>query len=151
MACGRSSPAVKVKRSSPFIPTAHRSGLTLLEVLLCLGLAALLVVIVYPGWERSGLREKGRKLKEDLEMIEKAVDAVAKEERLTAGTVVAVEQYRKRLKKGSALEKTGMDPFGTPYGPQKAEVKPSVPKTSAEMLQDVVPTDFWDPFPVDFD
>ncbi len=123
-------------------------GFTLLEILMVVGLAGLLVVIAYPGWKRSGLKQEAAKIRDDLEQIEKAVQATAQESKAAPGAMIPFDQYRKHLRKGSALEKSGTDPYGDAYGPQRSDGRPTVPKKAATRLKDVVGDNFWAPYPM---
>lgn len=108
-----------------------------------IGVFALVVVLSYPGYKRSGLIEKARQLKEDLAQIERAVAVGSKELKAPTGSLLTFDQIKKHLPHDSHLQKTGLDPFGHPYGNQRNDAKPSIPAKSAEQLRGVVPEDYW--------
>ena len=125
----------------------HRtSGFGLLEVLVTLGVVALVVVLSYPGYKRSGLMAKAQTVKVDLTQIEVAVKMAASELKAPDGVWLNFAQYSKFLPNGSALRKTGLDPFGNPYGPQLTGRKPLVPSKIEATLHGLVPDDFWGGF-----
>jgi prepilin-type N-terminal cleavage/methylation domain-containing protein len=126
----------------------RRRGFTFLEILMTVGVLALLVVVAFPGMKRSGLRETAERIKEDLEQIQQAVAAVAKEKNAAPEAEIAFEEYREKLRKGSALQKKGQDPFGNAYGPQPANAPPKVPAAAAKRLREVAGDDYWAPFVV---
>ena len=131
---------------------SHRSirGFGLLEVLVLMGVLALVVVLTYPGYKRSGLMEKAHTVLSDLGQIELAVNKAAQELKAPVGAWLNFEQYAPYLPRGSfgsQLHKTGLDPFGQPYGPQMIGSKPAVPSEAVEVLQSVVPDGFWQSFP----
>lgn len=126
----------------------HRVGFGLLEILVLIGVFALVVVLSYPSYKRSGLMGKAEQLKADLQLIARATNATTLELNAPPGSLLTFEQIRKHLKAGSKLEKTGLDPFGNPYGNQRNDGNPMVPMKSAEQLRNVVPEGFWESFPV---
>jgi prepilin-type N-terminal cleavage/methylation domain-containing protein len=121
-------------------------GFSLLEILMCLGLITLLIAISYPGYKRSGLRERAGQLKEDLVVLDAALQSASKDFAAPAGVAVGFDSLRKYLKKGSRLEKTGLDPFGNAYEGLSLGGKPSVPEKSASLLSDIVDAEFWAPY-----
>jgi type II secretory pathway pseudopilin PulG len=125
---------------------ARSRGFGLLEILVIIGIAALVVVLSYPGYKRAGLREKAERLRSDLVDLEKAVAAASAELKAPPGSMLSFDQFKKYLKNGSVIQKTGEDPFGNAYGPQNNSVRPAVPEKSAERLRAVVPEGFWGGF-----
>lgn len=121
----------------------HPAAFGLLEVLVMIGVFALVVVLSYPGYKRSGLLEKARYLKEELTQIEGALAVASKELKAPPGSLLTFDQIKKYLPHASRLQKTGLDPFGHPYGNQRNDAKPTVPSKSAEQLRGVVPEDYW--------
>lgn len=118
----------------------------MLELLVLMGVTALVVVLSYPGYKRAGLREKAERLKVELFDLEKAVKAASAELKAPPGSLLTFEQLQKHLKPGTSLAKTGLDPFGNSYGPQNNASKPAVPEKSAEQLRNVVPEGYWGGF-----
>jgi type II secretory pathway pseudopilin PulG len=122
-------------------------GFGLLEVLVLMGVLALVVVLTYPGYKRSGLMEKAQTVLTDLAQIELAVNRAGQALKAPVGAWLNFEQYAPHLPIGSQLQKTGLDPFGQAYGPQMIGSKPGVPVKAVQALQAVVPDGFWGDFP----
>jgi type II secretory pathway pseudopilin PulG len=123
------------------------AGFGLLEVLVIMGVAALIIVLSYPGYKRSGLMEKAQALKLELGHIEVALAQATRELRAPEGAWLNFDQYSKFLPPGSHVQRTGLDPFGQAYGPQRVGRKPSVPIKASEALHGMVPDGFWGAFP----
>jgi prepilin-type N-terminal cleavage/methylation domain-containing protein len=128
-------------------PVRHQSGFGLLEVLVVMGVGALIIVLSYPGYKRSGLMEKAQTLKLELGQIEVALVQATRELQAPPGVWLTFDQYSKFLPPGSRLQRTGLDPFGQAYGPQRVGSKPAVPAKASEALHGMLPDGFWGTFP----
>lgn len=120
-----------------------QGGFGLLETLVAIGLLALIVVLSYPGYKRTGLLAKAEQLRAELQAIEKAVTAANAKLKAPAGTLLTFEQIAPHLTNPSPALKSGLDPLGHPYGPQRTDRKPTIPSKSAEQLRGAVSEGFW--------
>ena len=119
------------------------SGFGLLEILALIGVIALVVVLSYPGYKRTGLMTKATQLRGELGEIEQAMAAASTALKAPPGSLLTFEQISPHLRSPSPSLKKGLDPFGNAYGPQRNDQKPSMPDQSANHLRGVVPEDFW--------
>ncbi len=109
----------------------------------------MLAAIAVPSFLRARMRSQATTTKNDLRLINSAIDQYAIEHNLPAGTIVTWENMEPFLKAGTRLEKDEADVMGNPY-PRKfivAELPPVSHKTY-EVLSDVAPEEFWSPFPI---
>ena len=123
-------------------------GFTLVEIMIVVGVIALISAIAVPSWIRARKRSQATAIWNDLKQIDAAVDQYAMETSKGAGQPVAVQDWQRYLKTGSRLHLTGTDIFGNPYGAQTVDQLPSVPNNAYVALSDIVSTEFWSPFPV---
>jgi prepilin-type N-terminal cleavage/methylation domain-containing protein len=123
-------------------------GFGLLEILVVIGIGALVIVLSYPGYKRTGLLKKAEQLKAELAVIEQAVQETSTKLKAPAGASFSLEQLKPQFKSITSGLLNGIDPLGHPYGPFRNDSKPKVPEKSAEQLQGVVPEGFWEPYPI---
>jgi type II secretory pathway pseudopilin PulG len=107
---------------------------------------ALLAAISIPGFLRARQRAQAVKIKNELRLIEAAVDQYAIETAKKSGDPVEVVDWTAYIKKGSNLYETGEDLLGNEYGPQTVDEVPFVPIDTYFELGNVVDDEFWDPF-----
>src|SRR5580658_392684 len=94
-----------------------RSGFTLVEIMIVVGIIALLAAIAVPNFLRARKRSQATRCLEDLRIIDSAVDQYAIENNKTTGAAVAWGDVMSYLKTGSVLYNSGgMDLFGNAYG-----------------------------------
>jgi prepilin-type N-terminal cleavage/methylation domain-containing protein len=122
------------------------AGFTLVEIMIVVAIIALLAAIAVPGFLRARKRSQASKILNDLRMIDAAVDQYAIETNRTTGFAVGVTDWTKYLKKDSILYNTGLNLFGTAYGPQTVDTIPQVPSGDYALLSDVASTGFWSPY-----
>ena len=123
-------------------------GFGLLEILALIGLVALVVVLTYPGYKRTGLMAKATQLRTELGAIDQAVFAASAALKAPPGSLLTFEQISPHVRFSSPSLKKGLDPFGNAYGPQRNDRQASMPDKSAEQLKGVVPEDFWGGAPI---
>ena len=122
------------------------SAFTLVEIMIVIALIALLAALALPGFLRARERSQAVRIRNDLRMIETAVDQYAIETNKKAGDPVAVVDWTNYVKKGSLLFSTGEDLLGNDYGPQTVDEQPFVPLETYFELGNVADDDFWDPY-----
>lgn len=125
-----------------------RKGGVGLDLLIGLGIVALLCVLLLPVWQRWLLREKAEVLRADLVAIERAVAEAALRGQEAAGAALSFDEYRKYLQDEDRVKGVGRDPFGEPYGEQVVDEVPVVPVGAYDRLRVVVPDVFWAPYQV---
>lgn len=130
---------VKFRRERAF-------AFTLVEIMIVVGVISLLAVLATPGFIRARKRAQAAQIKEDLRLIDAAIDQYAIETGKRSGMPVAVEDWTAYLKKDTRLYLTGEDVLGNDFGPQTVDEVPMVPYETFLELGDVVDDEFWDPF-----
>jgi prepilin-type N-terminal cleavage/methylation domain-containing protein len=124
----------------------ERAGFTLVEIMIVVGVIALLAVLALPGAIRARKRAQASRVKDDLRLIEAAVDQYSVETYRQPGAVVSVADWTAYLKKETHLCTTGQDVLGHDFGPQTVDQIPTVPPETYTQLADVADDGFWAPF-----
>ena len=124
----------------------RRSGFSLLEVLMVIGIIALVASIAVPNYQRVRRRSQATKILNDLKLIDSAVEAYALEFNKTHGAAVSFDDLRPYLKQGSQIYQAGADLFGNVYGPYSVDYIPKVSNVTFNQLSDVADASFWSPF-----
>ena len=128
-----------------FQPT-RRAGFTLVEIMIVVGIITLLAALAIPGFLRARKRAQASRVKDDLRLIEAAVDQYAIETQRQPGEVVPVADWTAYLKRETQLCATGKDVLGHDFGSQTVDQIPTVPPATYATLSDVADDGFWAPF-----
>jgi prepilin-type N-terminal cleavage/methylation domain-containing protein len=123
-----------------------RAGFTLVETMIVVGIITLLAALAIPGFLRARKRVQASRVKDDLRLIEAAVDQYAIETQRQPGSVVSVADWTAYLKKETLLCTTGKDLLGHDFGSQTVDQIPIVPPETYAALSDVADDGFWAPF-----
>jgi len=130
---------VKFRRKRAF-------AFTLVEIMIVVGVIALLAAIAVPGFMRARKRTQAAQVKEDLRLIDAALNQYAIETGKRSGTPVGTADWTAYVKKDTRLYATGEDVLGNEFGPQTVDEAPMVPYETYVELGDIVDDEFWDPF-----
>ena len=130
---------VKFRRKRAF-------AFTLVEIMIVVGVIALLAAIAVPGFMRARKRTQAAQVKEDLRLIDTALNQYAIETGKRSGTPVGTADWTAYVKKDTRLYATGEDVLGNEFGPQTVDEAPMVPYETYVELGDIVDDEFWDPF-----
>ena len=126
------------------------SAFTLVEIMIVVGIIALLAAIAVPNFLRARKRSQGTRCLEDLRIIGAACDQYAIENNKVTGNSVAWTDVQSYVKTGSVLYNSqGFDMFGNAYNGNSTFSVDSIPKLSSvtySKLSDVCPTAFWSPY-----
>jgi prepilin-type N-terminal cleavage/methylation domain-containing protein len=125
---------------------SHRTGFTLVEIMIVVAIIALLAAIAVPGFLRARKRSQASRVINDLRLIDSAVDQYAIETSKKSGDPVNVTDWTNYLKKGTNLFVSGKDILGSDYGPQTVDSLPKVAQSTKDALSDVTDTAFWSPY-----
>jgi len=128
-----------------FQPT-RRAGFTLVEIMIVVGIITLLAALAIPGFLRARKRAQASRVKDDLRLIEAAVDQYAIETQRQPGAVVSIADWTAYLKRETHLCTTGRDVLGHDFGAQTVDQIPIVPSETYAVLSDVADDGFWAPF-----
>ena len=119
---------------------------TLVEIMIIIAVIALLAAITVPGFLRARDRAIAARIRNDLRLIDLAVEQYAIETGKRSGDPVAVSDWTNYIKKNTALYLTGEDLLGNEYGPQTVDEMPFVPIETYYELGRVADDEFWDPY-----
>ena len=126
------------------------SAFTLVEIMIVVGIIALLAAIAVPNFLRARKRSQATRLLEDLRIINAGCDLYAIDNNKVTGNTVAWSDVQNYLKTGSVLYNSGgFDLFGNAYNGNATFSVDSIPKlnsTTFSKLSDVAPVSFWSPY-----
>lgn len=125
---------------------AKSGGFTLVEIMIVVGVIALLAAIALPSFLRARKRSQASIVKNDLRLIDAAIAQYAIETNKITGNTVAVDDWVDYLKDNTDLHDTDEDVFGNEYGDQIVDSLPKVPSSTWDALSDVSDTAFWSPY-----
>jgi prepilin-type N-terminal cleavage/methylation domain-containing protein len=128
-------------------PSFHkRGGFTLVEIMIVVGIIALLAAIAVPGFLRARKRSQASRIINDLRLIDAACDQYAIENNKATGNAIAVVDWTLYLKPGTNLYLSGKDILGNTYGAQIVDSFPKVSTSAYNALSDVADNAFWSPY-----
>ena len=124
-----------------------RSAFTLVEIMIVVGIIALLAAIALPNFLRARKRSQATRMLEDLRVIDSALDQYAIENNKVTGATVNWTDIQLYLKTGSVLYNSGgFDILGDAYVGFSVDSLPKLRSTSFAKLSDVAPLTFWSPY-----
>ena len=114
--------------------------------MIVVAIISLLAAIAVPSFLRGRKRSQATLVKNDLRLIEHAVDQYAIETNKKASDAVYVADWVDYVKIDGDLYNTGQDIFGHDYADQIVDSLPTVPATTYDSLTDVADAAFWAPY-----
>ncbi len=123
-----------------------KAGFTLVEIMIVVGIIAVLAAIAVPNWVRARKRSQATRILEDLRELDHAVDQYAIDNSKTGGANPTFPDLQAYVKAGTVLYSTGADLFGDSYGPYTVDSTLQVPSVAFQSLSDVAPNTFWSPY-----
>ena len=121
-------------------------GFTLVEIMIVVAIIALLAAIAVPSFLRARKRSQAVTVKNDLRLIDSAINQYALEFSRSGGTVTfdIITTY---LKGSSRLAGSGgVDLFGNAYSRFEIGTVPAVSSNTMALLSDVCDNAYWSPF-----
>ena len=126
--------------------SGQSSAFTLVEIMIVVGIIAILAMIALPAFMRARQRSQAAMVKNDLRLVEAATEEYAIENGKKPGTTIAVSDWTNYVKRDSRLWATGEDVLGNEFGAQTVDELPMVPLDTYYELGRVADDDFWEPF-----
>jgi prepilin-type N-terminal cleavage/methylation domain-containing protein len=118
---------------------------TLVEIMIVVAIIALLAAIAVPNFMRARKRAQATRIRNDLRVMDYALDRWALEKNKTVGDVAQFSDLKPYLK-DSQLSESGADLFGAAMGPYSVDTAPKVSAAAFTALSDVAPAEFWSPY-----
>ena len=125
---------------------SRKRGFSLIEVLMVIGIIALLASIAVPSYQRARRRSQALRILDDLKVIDSALEQYALEFNKSHGATATFTDLQPYFKPGSALRITCADLFGYAYGPYSVDFIPKLGDPTFNQLSDVAEPAFWSPF-----
>jgi len=131
----------------------NRGGFTLVEIMIVVAIIALLASVAVPSFLRARKRSQATAVKNDLRLIDAAVDQYAIENNRAAGTAVTSLAISYYLKAGTRLQVAAAtnsltDQLGNTIAVPSVDSLPKVPTLSNTSLSDVADASFWAPYSI---
>ena len=121
-----------------------RTGFTLIEVILVLGIILMFIVILVPGLVHSSRRNHAKAVRYEMKLLDKALHQYALQTGKKTGAPATFEDLKKYLDPQSRLVKfKGRDSMGNPFGAFVVDTPIKVPAQSARSLDSVADPAFW--------
>jgi prepilin-type N-terminal cleavage/methylation domain-containing protein len=126
--------------------SGQTTAFTLVEIIIVVAVIAILAAIAVPAFLRARQRSQAVQIRNDLRLIDAAVEQYAVETGKKSGDPVAVTDWTNYVKKETRLYATGEDLLGNDYGPQIVDEAPFVNIETYLELGHVADDDFWEPY-----
>jgi prepilin-type N-terminal cleavage/methylation domain-containing protein len=125
-------------------------GFTLVEIMVVVGIIAVLAAISIPNFLRARKRSQATRIIADLRIIDAAINQYAIEFSKASGDTVQWTGVQLYIKNGTVpWFSNGNDLFGNPYTQGNGFTVDGIPKLNAasyQLLSDVAPLAFWSPY-----
>ena len=124
----------------------HRSGFTLVELMIVVAIISLLAGIAAPSYARSRKRAQATRVLEDLRILDYALDRWTIDNNKSTGNIATLSDLLPYIKVGSQLSQ-GSDTLGNSFGSTfSVDSMPKVSTPTYNTLSDVAPASFWSPY-----
>lgn len=131
----------------------NRGGFTLVEIMIVVAIIALLASVAVPSFLRARKRSQATAVKNDLRLIDAAVDQYAIENNKDKTVTPTGPQIEGYLKKGTRLQQeaangttTVKDQLGNAITIPSVDSLPKIPSSTNTALSDVADANFWAPY-----
>lgn len=130
-----------------------RRGFTLVEIMIVVAIIALLAVVAIPSALRARKRSQATTAKNDLRLLDAAIDQYAIEQNKVKGLLPSAPDLAPYAKTGSRLGKalaigsaSILDVMGNEVTIPTVDSVPMVAQATFDALSDVADADFWKPY-----
>jgi len=125
---------------------------TLVEIMVVVAIVAMLVSLALPGFLRVRKRSQAAAVKNDLRILEIAVDQYAIENR-GSGAIPSAADIAIFLKTGTRMHQQSLtgtvtDSLGNPIDLPPKDTPPRIPAATFTSLSDVADASFWAPYSI---
>jgi len=114
--------------------------------MIILAIITLLAFFAIPSYLRARRRLQAGLILEDLKVISTALDLYSQEFNKVPGQTALFTDLKPYFKINGRLYSTGMDVFGSQYGPYSVDFIPQLSDSTFNQLSDVTDNAFWSPF-----
>jgi prepilin-type N-terminal cleavage/methylation domain-containing protein len=132
------------------LPSRHRAGFTLIEIMLVVAILSLLATLAIPNYLRARKRSQAARIIDDLRAVDHAMELYSIEFRRSGNETLtgADVQFLKRYVKDRVLlyQSLPNDMFGNPFIVTDLKTPPRLNNITFEALSDVAPSEFWSPY-----
>ena len=131
----------------------NHGGFTLVEIMIVVAIIALLASVAVPSFLRARKRSQATAVKNDLRLVDAAVDQYAIESNKQAGTQPSLDDIAKYLKTGTRLQQSAVngsltDQLGNVITVPTVDGSPKIPAATNTALSDVADAAFWTPYSI---
>ncbi|MEI6561994.1 MAG: prepilin-type N-terminal cleavage/methylation domain-containing protein [Verrucomicrobiota bacterium] len=126
---------------------SRRGGFTLVEIMIVVAIIALLATIAVPNFLRARLRSQATACKQDLRMLDAALEQYAIENNKQGSSKVTFNDLKPYIKENSPLYYSGgNDTLGNKITLSDITTGVKVPTATANAVADVIDTTFFSPY-----
>jgi len=125
----------------------RRGGFTLVEIMIVVAIIALLAAIAVPNFMRARKRSQATACKQDLRMLDAAIEQYAIENNAQPTTTITFANLKAYIKENSPLYyNAGADTLGNTVTLSTVAAGVKVPTATYTALSDVADNTFWSPY-----
>ena len=126
---------------------SRRGGFTLVEIMIVVAIIALLATIAVPNFLRARLRSQATACKQDLRMLDAAMEQYAIENNKQSASTVNFAALKPYIKENSPLYYNGpADTLGNTITLSTIGAGVHVPANTVTATADVADSNFWSPY-----
>jgi len=130
---------------------SRRGGFTLVEIMIVVAIIALLASVAVPNFMRARVRTQATQCKQDLRILDAAIDQWAIENNKANGVTPTAENLKAYVKENTAMyialaAGSAKDSLGSTIVIPAVGSPVAVPEATKTATADLVAPDFWSPY-----